>query len=182
VTLASGPGVFDRIGFLPAGGTLRQRRNVGRIEATGLEASLNWVAQSTSTASGRKPSGRVSFSWTDATVIGATLLPQLTGKRPAQSAPRAGYFDLSLPIGARTTIDFIVRGEGARFEDDLNTRKLKAYHAFDVRAQWDLTPGRQLFVVGENIGGSRIATGLTGTGVLSESQNRLWRIGVTLTQ
>jgi outer membrane cobalamin receptor len=182
VTLATGPGVFDRIGFLPVGGTLRQRRNVGRIDATGLEASLNWVAQATYDTSGRKPIGRVSFSWTDATVNGAALLPQLTGKRPAQAAPWAGYFDLSLPIGARTTIDFTMRGEGARFEDDLNIRKLKAYHALDVRAQWDLTPGWQLFVRGENSGGNRIATGLTGTGILSESQNRLWRIGITLTQ
>jgi outer membrane receptor protein involved in Fe transport len=155
---------------------------VGRIDATGLEASLNWVAQATYDTSGRKPIGRVSFSWTDATVNGAALLPQLTGKRPAQAAPWAGYFDLSLPIGARTTIDFTMRGEGARFEDDLNIRKLKAYHALDVRAQWDLTPGWQLFVLGENIGGNRIATGLTGTGILSESQNRLWRIGITLTQ
>ncbi len=182
VTLASGPGVFDRVGFLPAGGTLRQRRNVGRIDATGLEASLNWVAQTTYNVSGRKPSGRVSFSVTDATVDGAALLPQLTGKRPAQAAPWAGYFDVSLPIGARTTIDLTLRGEGARFEDDLNTRKLKAYHALDVRAEWGLAPGRQLFVLGENIGGSRIATGLSGAGVLSESQNRLWRIGITLTQ
>ncbi len=182
VTLASGPGVFDRVGFLPAGGTLRQRRNVGRIDATGVEASLNWVAEATYDASGRKPSGRVSFSLTDATVDGAALLPQLTGKRPAQAAPWAGYLDLSFPIGARTTIDLTLRGEGARFEDDLNTRKLKAYHAFDVRAQWDLAPGRQLFIIGENIGGSRIATGLSGTGVLSESQNRFWRIGISLTQ
>ena len=182
VTLASGPGIFDKVGFLPAGGTLRQRRNVGRIDATGVEASLNWVAEATSNASGRKPSGRMSFSLTDATVDGAALLPQLTGKRPAQAAPWAGYFDLSLPIGTRTTIDLTLRGEGARFEDDLNTRKLKAYHALDMRAHWDLAPGQQLFVIGENIGGSRIATALSGTGVLSESQNRLWRIGLTLTQ
>ncbi|GIU66394.1 TonB-dependent receptor [Candidatus Phycosocius spiralis] len=182
VTLASGPGVFDRVGFLPAGGTLRQRRNVGRIDATGMEASLTWVAETTSDASGRKPSGRVSVSLTDATVDGAALLPQLTGKRPAQAAPWAVYIDLSLPIGARTSYEFTLRGEGARFEDDLNTRKLKAYHAFDVRAQLDLAPGRQLFVIGENIGGSRIATALSGTGVLSESQNRLLRIGISLTQ
>ena len=42
VTLGEGPGVFPGVGFVPAGGEFRQRRNLDSIRVRGVEASAAW--------------------------------------------------------------------------------------------------------------------------------------------
>ncbi len=178
VTIGVGPGVLPRVGFLPAGGTLRQRLNAGEIQAKGLEAGLTWVAAGT----GPQPGVEMRLSLVDAEVDGGRLLPALNGLRPAQSAPWASYVGLTLPFKAGPQLKVALRGEGVRFEDDLNTRKLKAYQALDLRASWLLKPNLDVFVSGENVTGTRIMTAISGAGILSETSTPLWRVGLTFTQ
>ena len=78
VTIGFGPGVFPVAGFVPAGGVLRQRRNAGEIEATGVE--LDVAADLSETLSLRAALGA-----TRARVDGGAAAPPLTGKRPAQT-------------------------------------------------------------------------------------------------
>ena len=178
VTIGVGPGLLPRVGFLPAGGTLRQRLNAGEIQAMGLEAGLTWVA----TGTGPRPEIELRVSMVDADVDGGRLLPALTGLRPAQSAPWASYVGLTLPLRAGPQLTVALRGEGARFEDDLNTRRLKAYQAFDVRVSWPLRPDLDMFVSGENVTGTSIMTAISGAGILSQTSTPLWRIGLTITR
>jgi len=178
VTIGAGPGVLPRVGFLPAGGTLRQRLNAGEIQATGLEAGLTWVA----TGTGPRPELELRVSMVDAEVDGGRLLPALTGLRPAQSAPWASYVGLTLPLRAGPKLTVALRGEGARFEDDLNTRRLKAYQALDVRASWPLRPDLDAFVSGENVTGTSITSAISGAGILSQTSTPQWRIGLTITR
>lgn len=178
VTIGLGPGVLPRVGFLPAGGTLRQRLNAGQIDAKGLEAGLTWVSAGT----GHRPEVTLRFSMVDAEVDGGTLLPALSGLRPAQSAPWASYVGLTLPLRDGPQLTVALRGEGARFEDDLNTRELKAYQALDLRASWALKRNLEMFVSGENVTGTRILTAISGAGILSETSTPLWRIGITITR
>ncbi len=178
VTIGVGPGALPRVGFLPAGGTLRQRLNAGQIEAKGLEAGLTWVAKGT----GPRPEVALRLAVVDAEVAGGRLLPALTGLRPAQSAPWASYVGLTLPLRAGPQLTVALRGEGARFEDDLNTRRLKAYQALDLRASWALRRDLDMFISGENVTGTRIATAISGAGILSETSTPLWRIGFTITR
>ena len=77
VTVGIGPGTFPLAGFVPAGGTLRQRRNAGAIEAWGVEGDLSRTFGNLDLDA--------AFSATHARVDGAGAAPQLTGKRPAQA-------------------------------------------------------------------------------------------------
>jgi hypothetical protein len=178
VTIGVGPGVLPRVGFLPAGGTLRQRLNAGQIDAKGLEAGLTWVSAGT----GPQPEVALRLSMVDTEVDGGALLPALSGLRPAQSAPWASYVGLTLPLRDGPQLTVALRGEGARFEDDLNTRELKAYQALDLRASWALRRDLDMFVSGENVTGTRIMTAISGAGILSEASTPLWRIGITITR
>ncbi|MFM1976531.1 MAG: hypothetical protein RL145_1377 [Pseudomonadota bacterium] len=178
VTIGVGPGVLPRVGFLPAGGTLRQRLNAGEVQAKGLEAGLTWVAA----GAGQRPEVEMRLSLVDAEVDGGQVLPALNGLRPAQSAPWASYMGLTLPFQSGLQLKVALRGEGPRFEDDLNTRKLKAYQALDLRASWPVRPDLDVFVSGENVIGSRIVTAISGAGILTETSSPLWRIGLTVTR
>ncbi|MDP2228026.1 MAG: TonB-dependent receptor, partial [Moraxellaceae bacterium] len=77
VTIGQGPRTFPIAGFVPAGGVLRQRQNVGVIEAWGLELSADrdlgpWTVRFDAVA-------------TKAEVDGGSVAPQLNGLRPAQT-------------------------------------------------------------------------------------------------
>ena len=132
-----GPPIIDfgSVSFpvvVPLDGVLRQRQNAGRIDAVGLEAEAtrNW---------GDDFALRVAADLTSARVDGGTQEPQLTGKWPAQ-APR-----VTITGGAdwRATEQFVLhadlRFESARFDDDLNTRRLDAAFTADARADWRLS-------------------------------------------
>jgi outer membrane cobalamin receptor len=172
VTIGVGPGNFDRIGFLPVGGSLRERQNAGRINASGLEARIVWQGQVD------QPSWQIAVTLTDATVNGGALLPQLSGNRPAQAAPWSSSASLTWPIANLGTVHAVIRGEGARFEDDLNSRKLAAYGAIDLRLERQITQHATLYVSVENALEESIPTGRTGDEVISLASGRIARIGL----
>lgn len=177
VTIGTGPGLLPRVGFLPAGGTLRQRQNAGRIDAAGLEAGLNWVGDGPAS-----PRLEARISLVDSQVKGGAKLPALTGLRPSQSAPWSSYLGLEISPVRDVRLGLGVRGEGPRFEDDLNTRKLKSFQALDARLTWILKPDVELSVRGENLTRSLIATTVTGAGIISATDEPIWRISVTITR
>ena len=170
VTIGIGPGTFPVAGFIPAGGVLRQRRNTGEINAYGLEGD---VAADLSPAW----SVRAAFSATHARVDGAA---QLTGKRPAQ-APA-----LTVTAGARwrpierLSLDADLRYESKRFEDDLNTRTLKAGAGLDLRAGWKVSPTSEIYLAADNALDADLAVGQTADGVTSYSAPRTIYVGFAL--
>lgn len=173
VTVGVGPGAFPLAGFIPAGGVLRQRRNVGEINAHGIEGDVE-------TELSRAWSLRAAFSWTHARVDGAAAAPQLTGKRPAQ-APA-----LTLTAGTRwrplepLSLTADLRYEGMRFEDDLNLRRLKAGAGLDLRAGWRLSTSSELFIAADNALDRSLAVGQTADGVTSYAAPRTVWVGFSL--
>jgi TonB dependent receptor/TonB-dependent Receptor Plug Domain len=174
VTIATGPGNFARVGFLPAGGALRERRNAGHIDATGLEAGLRWYQGP------RAPSGQIGMSLTDARVDGGALLPQLRGKRPTQAPRWSAFTSVTWPLGAATQMTASVRGEGARFEDDLNSRRLPAYGALDLRLEHRLQDRFSVFISAENALDQPVPTARAGDGLVSYTGARVVRVGIAL--
>lgn len=170
VTIGIGPGTFPVAGFIPAGGVLRQRRNAGEINAYGLEGDV---------AADLSPAWavRAAFSATHARVDGAA---QLTGKRPAQ-APA-----LTVTAGARwrpierLSLDADLRYESKRFEDDLNTRTLKAGTGLDLRAGWKVSPISEIYLAADNALDADLAVGQTADGVTSYSAPRTIYVGFAL--
>jgi len=173
VTVGFGPGTFPTAGFIPAGGVLRQRRNAGQIEAWGLEGDIaadlapTWSVQA-------------AFSAAKAEVDGGASAPQLTGKRPAQTPELTVTAGTTWRATDKLTLAGDLRYEGARFEDDLNTRKLAAAWAVDLRAAWKLSRSSEVYLAADNVLDENIEVGETADGVESYAAPRTLRVGFTL--
>ena len=174
VTVAEGPGVFPRAGFVPEGGVLRQRQNAGTIGAWGAE--LNGSVQVS-----KALSLNAAASWTDAEVDGGTAAPQLTGLRPAQAPEWSATAGLDWRATNRLTLSAAARYESARFDDDLNSRVLDAAVTLDARAEWTLTNQAMLWLAADNLFDEDVETAETGTGVAGYGPPRTVRAGVRLT-
>ena len=174
VTLGSGPGNFPDVGFLPPGGLFLQRQNVGFIQAFGSEGDAQWRASQWLAL-------RAAYNVTDARVNGGARLPQLTGKRPSQTAPvsvTAGLIIFPLP---ELTVEADAVYNSKRFSDDLNTLPLAGATTFNARIAWHFLPQAALYVEGENLGNARVAVLEGGDHVISYDEPIAVRAGITAT-
>ncbi|MEE8439737.1 MAG: TonB-dependent receptor, partial [Micropepsaceae bacterium] len=175
VTIGFGPDTFPVAGFVPAGGSLRQRQNGGAIDALGLEAEIGGeVADGVSLRAG------VIANW--ARVDGGNVAPQLTGMEPAQTPRFAATFQADWQITARANLAVDLRYEGRRFEDDLNSRTLSPAFVAGVRAGWRLAPSMELYAVVENLFDANVEIGESASGLESFSAPRIFQFGIVYRQ
>ena len=171
VTLGQGPGVFDQVGFVAAGGTFRQRQNIGAVDVHGIEAAAEWS---------RGPwSLRAGASWSHARVDADGAAAPLNGLRPAQTPNFAGTIALSWESGTKGA-QIVLRRVGSQYEDDLNTRILKGATTFDAFAAWPLTGQLQLIARGENLTNALVMAGINGDGSVERATPRTLWIGLRL--
>ncbi|MGD8326323.1 MAG: TonB-dependent receptor, partial [Sphingomonadales bacterium] len=83
ITLAQGPGFFPIAGFVPDGGSLRQRQNVERVRVDGVEFSAHVDI-------GAGFSGDVSYGYSDARIKRADNTPDLVGNHLIQAPKHRG--------------------------------------------------------------------------------------------
>ena len=174
VTLGAGPGTFPPGVFVPAGGVFRQRQNAGEIDARGVEADARGEL-------GDAFSWRVALSYTDAEVDGGNVAPQLTGLRPAQAPELALTAGLAWRPWSTGQFSADARYESARFDDDLNTRRLDAAFTLDLRFEQDLTERAALFLALDNALDAAIETGAAADNVTLYAAPRAFRIGLRVT-
>ncbi len=174
VTLGQGPGVFPVAGFVPAGGVLRMRRNAGAVDATGVEAE----ARQAFAADRGDLHG--SLAWTDSTVDGGDQAPQLDGKRPALTPRLTVAAGVRWRVGGPVEVALDARYESARFDDDLNTLRLRPCLVADLRIDWAVRPGLSLYAAADNLFDADVQTAETASGVYSYDAPRLLRIGLRL--
>ena len=176
VTVGQGPGSFPIAGFVPAGGTLRMRRNAGAVDATGLEAEARQAL----------PADRgdlhASLAWTDSTVDGGTQAPQLDGRRPALTPRFTGTAGVRWSLAAPVSLSLDVRYESARFDDDLNTLRLKPAVVADLRVDYAVRPGLAVYLAADNLFDAGVQTAETAGGVSSYDAPRLVRLGLRLSR
>ncbi|HRP10042.1 MAG TPA: TonB-dependent receptor [Terricaulis sp.] len=172
VTLGAGPGAFPRVGFLLAGSVYRQRQNLGRIEAWGFEADARWRFEALDL--------RAAIAATDAEVTRAPAAPQLEGLRPAQAPDLTATFGAQWRIHADWSLALDARWESARWEDDLNTRRLSAGLNADARLSWAFTHRASLDLAVENLLDEALEVGETAAGVESFAPARIISIGISL--
>jgi outer membrane receptor protein involved in Fe transport len=170
VTLGQGPGVFPGVGFVAAGGAYRQRQNVDAVKVRGFEASADWTDGPWSIRAGAS----LTHARMEANGAAAFL-----GLRPAQTP----NFTASLAGGWEQdgkALQIVVRRVGAQYEDDLNTRVLKAAATFDAFASWPLSGRLQLVARAENITDALVMAGVNGDGSIERATPRTLWIGVRL--
>ncbi len=151
---------------------LRQRRNAGAIDVWGLEGQTDGDF-------GQALGWRAAFAYTHARVDGGSAAPQLTGKRPAQAPALTATGGLDWrPLG-RLALSAELRYESLRYEDDLNSRRLKAGMQVDARAGWRVAEQAEIYLAAENLFDARIAVGQTADGVTSYAAPQTLSVGVS---
>ena len=173
VTLGVGPGVIPALpiaGFIPAGGTLRQRQNAGEIDAWGVEGDASGDVATALT-------WRAAFAYTHARVDGGTSAPQLTGLRPAQTPEWTVTAGLDWRAMEKLTITGALRYESLQFEDDQNSRRLPPGAWLDARAAWSLGPSEQVYIAVDNVTDAKISSGKTADFVDSYTEPRTFSVG-----
>lgn len=131
----------------------RQRQNVGKTRAKGLEFDAEYAPLTNL---------RFSASWlfTDSRVADFPANPELTGKFLPQVARQQFTFQSLYRPTAKLTFSLQGRISGAQFEDDLNTLRLRPYSTFDSFASYKFKK-IEIFTAIENIFDSRYDIGLT---------------------
>ena len=154
----------------PATGMCEQRKNVGDIDALGLEAEASESIASDFAF-------REAVAWTDARVHPGAAAPLLAGKRPAQAPDAVITGGAHWEPLSRQALDADLRWVGAQYEDDLNTIKLGSALTLDVRAALQIADGVSLYGKIDNALDAKVATGNT-TGVINIGAPRIFEIGV----
>lgn len=170
VTIGEGPGSFDPGGFVPAGGVLRQRRNLDRVEVPGFEAKVIWEMA----ADWRL---RLQYLRTHSTVARATEAPQIEGRLLAQAPEDVAVAALEWTPGRW---QFTAQGRyvGRQFEDDLNTLRLAPFATVDVALGYDFNDHLTGTFRVENLFDTESEVGKTAGGLVSIGAPRLYSLAV----
>jgi outer membrane receptor protein involved in Fe transport len=167
VTLGHGPGQFPGVGFVA--GNYSQRRNLGSVSSTGIEAS------------GQVSSGpwhaRLGASLTRARVEAGGDAAGLDGLRPAQTPDFMLSGEFGWEEGGRSA-SLLVRHVGAQNEDDLGTLRLPPATTVDAFVAWPLTGKLQLIARGENLLDEAVIAGLDSDGTSERATPRTIWIGL----
>jgi outer membrane receptor protein involved in Fe transport len=173
VTLGVGPGVFPKAGFIPAGGVFQMRGNAGAVQATGFEFDAKRQIFEDRIVL------HAALSAVDARVDGGDQAPQLTGKRPAEAPIWTATAGVDWRASDRLTLALDARYESKRFEDDLNTRVIRAALVADARVTWALNARTNAFLTAENLFGVKEAVSVGTDGVVSYGAPRVVSVGVS---
>ena len=175
VTVGFGPATFPIAGFVPAGGILRRRANAGAVDADGVEAD------GSQTLFAERLRLVAALAYTRSEVDGGAVAPQLTGKRPALTPRLTVTAGATWRFGARLGVGADLRYESARFDDDLNTLKLRPALTANLRADWTVRRGLALFADVDNVFDAGVQTQQSADGVFSYDAPRLVRVGLRVT-
>ncbi len=165
VTIGRGPGTFDPGGFVPAGGVLRQRRNVDLVLAPGVEGKMNWRVA-------RPLILQASYIFTCPTIAEAEE-NGLEGNLLAQTPQHVAVAGLEWRPDARFTAQAQVRYTGAQFEDDQNSRRLAGFTTVDLGMNYEIGPHLSVAARIENLFDTEIETGKTADGLTQIGSPRL---------
>jgi outer membrane receptor protein involved in Fe transport len=170
VTLGAGPGAFPRAGFVPAGGLFVQRQNLQAINATGVEADARYKPIEPLTL-------ELAGDYTDATVDGGALSPQLTGKRPAETPRLTATAAAEWTVARDVVFSASVRYEDIRYADDQNTLVLPPGALVGLRLDWQATPNWGLYLAADNVTDTALATDQTADHIHVYDEPRVFRFG-----
>lgn len=172
VTLGAGPGLFPGVGFVPAGGDYRQRRNLDAVDVRGVELS----------AQARRGAwfGNAGVSLADARVRAKFAAAPLDGQRPAQTPRMSAAASLGWDRAGRAW-SVAIRHVGGQFEDDLNRQRLAPATTIDAFAAWPLSQRLQLVMRGENLLDEQVVAGIGGDGSVERAAPRSLALGIRFT-
>jgi outer membrane receptor protein involved in Fe transport len=172
VTVRTAPGLDPGLGVVvPVGGVLRQRQNLSRITADGVEADLT-----TELAPGWQAAIR--YLYAAPKVTRSPQQPALQGLRVAQVARHQGLAQLSWTSQDSLRLSAAVRGVSAQFDDDLNARALRGFVVVDALGEMPLSKIVRLNVAVENLFDRTVESARSADGLVSVGTPRTVRMGL----
>jgi outer membrane receptor protein involved in Fe transport len=174
VTLQDGPLTNPAVGFIPAGGALLERENVGAIDAYGVEAEGEIHLRPSLSL-------RLAVDWTHARVDGGTAAADLDGLQPAETPATAATAFLDWTPVPRLRFVADVRYEARRYVDDQNKLPLAAATVTDVRIEYSASSRLTLFVAADNLFDVAVEQNETTLGLYSYGAPRIVSAGFRLT-
>lgn len=169
VSLGAGPGSFPGVGFVPAGGTFRQRRNLEAIRSAGLEVDAEWRRGPWSAGLS------ASRAWAAVSASGPAAPPD--GLRPAQTPAWTGNAQLGWSQGG-AAVTAVLRYIGAQYEDDLNRLRLPGAVTLDALGSMALGRQWQIVARAENLFDREVAAAVTSDGVIERATPRTFWLGL----
>jgi outer membrane receptor protein involved in Fe transport len=134
--------------------TTRQRQNLGRTVAQGVELEARLAASSKIFLAG-------GYQFADSHVDQFAANPALEGRLLPQVPRHQFTVDFSYVDPRRFSFAAQGRFLGIQFEDDLNQLPLERFFNLDLSIARPLRPGVEVFVAAENVLNSRYAIGRT---------------------
>jgi outer membrane cobalamin receptor len=170
VTLAQGPGVVDPCGFVPNGGSCRQRRNLETARIRGFEVEGVFAIGERWSVLGR-------YLYSDARITDSPDDSGLEENRLAQSPEHSASVTVGWQPTSSLRNTFQFRYVSTQFENDANTLRLDSFAVFDWSTTLRLNEGLQVFLSIENVTETEIETGLANNGIVSIGSPRLFSVG-----
>ena len=172
-TVGAGPGTFEQVGFVAAGGVFRRRVNLNAVGARGIEAEVH----------AQRGAWRLdlSYAYTDARVSAPGSV--LDGRTPANTPQQAAAATLGADFGGwagSIAAAVTVRYAGPQFDDDLSTRRLGSATTIDAQVAIPLRPAVDLVFRAENLADALVASGLSASGVIDRGTPRTLWAGVRI--
>jgi outer membrane receptor protein involved in Fe transport len=143
ITLSSTPNLITR-----------QRRNVGKTRARGLELDAELLLRKDLRFS-------ASYLSVDSSVVEFPNNPDLIGKFLPQVPRRQLNLQMFYRPPSRFSFGVQARISGAQFEDDLNSLRLRPFFTLDVFASYRFAKKIEIFTAVENVFNNRYDIGLT---------------------
>ncbi|MGH6985546.1 MAG: TonB-dependent receptor [Caulobacteraceae bacterium] len=172
LTLAFGPLNDPVAGFIPAGGSLQQRENLGAIDALGVEAGARATLPFGLTLSG-------GLDWTRSHVEGGAAAPQLDGLEPVETPRLVLTARLQWRSKGRWSAFVDLRCESLRFADDRNLFPVPPSTDVDAEIDWRAGRGATLYLFAQNLLDAPIATD-NSAGVVDYGPPRIVGVGLRL--
>jgi outer membrane receptor protein involved in Fe transport len=158
-------------GFVPAGGSVSQRRNVDRARVLGAETRASW-----------RPDQRVELSlawlYTHTEFTGSAGQPLLDGRPFPQAPEHRLVAGIDLRPDDRLHLFLDLEYGGPQFDDALATRELGSWWTTRLGASWRATDTLTLHARIENLFDEQITTGLSSDGLRSTGTPRSFWIGL----
>ncbi len=173
VTLALGPYTDPVAGYVPPGGALLQRRNVGAIDAYGLEGEAEIRLAATLSL-------EAALDWTHARVDGGVAAPALTGLQPAETPAGVATAALDWKPVARVRLVVSARHEARRYVDDQNRLALAPATLTDIRAEYSANARMTLFLAVDNASNASVQQNESTLGLYSYGAPRMVFAGIRL--
>lgn len=172
VVLQTTTGTNAELGiFVPAGGSLAQRRGLDRVVVNGVELELGWQA----TAELRL---HAAYLFSDSEITDPGRMTALKGNQLGQSPRHSGTLDVTWTPRPALTLRAQARASGRQFEDSRNLGTLAGYVVGDLYAGWRVEQALEFYVTGENVTGKRVETGRRSDGLTNIGPEQQFMAGV----